>query len=98
MEAIILNKLKDNKEKVEIRFNELNENAVISKKDFFQIVFDYFENMSKVMTNKILKSEIVFFQQLYKSIENAEYKAHESSRRSNYNMMVRNQRTGVYNG
>lgn len=98
MNETILNKLKESRTNVEIRFNELNETAIITKKDFFNVVFNYFENMSKVMVNKTLKSDTVFFQQLYKAIESAEYKAHEISRRNNYNMMVRNQKTGVYNG
>lgn len=98
MEAIILNYLKEKRELVESRFNSLGENACISKKDFFQIVFDRFENISKVMLNKILKDNYKFIYELNKAIEIAEYKAHEASRRSNYNMMIRNQRTGVYNG
>jgi len=98
MNETILNKLKESRTNVEIRFNDLNETAIITKKEFFDVVFNYFENMSKIMVNKILKSDTVFFQQLYKAIESAEYKAHELSRKNNYKMMVRNQITGVYNG
>ena len=98
METLFLNTLKEKRTLVENRFNSLSENAVISKKDFFQIVFDYFENMSKIMIGKCTKSSIVMIRELNKAIESAEYKAHEVSRRNNYNMMVRNQRTGIYNG
>ena len=98
MEAKILNNLKENKGMVENRFNSLSENAISSKKDFFQIVFDHFENLSKIMTNKILKSENVFFQQLNVAVEKAEIKAHEISRKNNYKMMVNNQRSNNYNG
>lgn len=98
METLFLNTLKENRTLVENRFNSLSDNAVISKKDFFQIVFDYFENMSKVMIGKCTKSSIVMIKELNKAIESAEYKAYEVSRRNNYNMMVRNQKTGIYNG
>jgi hypothetical protein len=98
MEATILNNLKENKGMVENRFNSLNENAIISKKDFFQIVFDHFEGLSKVMTNKVLKSFTVFVAQLNVAVEKAESKAHEINRENNYKMMVNNQRTNNYNG
>ena len=45
------------------------------------------------MLNKILKDNYKFIYELNKAIEMAEYKAHEASRRSNYNMMIRNQKT-----
>lgn len=98
MEATILDNLKENKGMVENRFNSLNENAIISKKDFFQIVFDHFENLSKVMTNKILKTSSIFVRELNVAVNKAETKAHEISRKNNYKMMVNNQRSNNYNG
>jgi hypothetical protein len=98
METLFLNTLKENRTLVENRFNSLSMNASITKKDFFQIVFDYFEKMSKVMIAKCTKSEIVMIQQLNKAINMAENKAHEESKKRNYFMMVRNQRTSIYNG
>lgn len=96
MDATILTNLKDNRGVVESRFNELN--VVFSKQDFFKVVFDHFETLSKIMINKILKSNTLFATELHKACEKAEYKAHEGNRKSNINMMIKNQKTNTYNG
>ncbi len=80
MNDLILNMLTKNRIMVENRFNEmvaLNERVgfpiINSKKFFFKVVFEHFENLSKVMVNKILKSEFAFIRELNKAVEKAEY-------------------------
>jgi hypothetical protein len=50
------------------------------------------------MINKSLKSNTLFATELHKACEKAEYKAHEVNRKSNFNMMIKNQKTNTYNG
>ena len=86
MNEVIKAQLIEKRNIVEERFNEMVENhekvntltrsytpMITSKKFFFQVVSDHFENMSKVMVNKCLKSENRFYQELYKAIDKAKY-------------------------
>jgi hypothetical protein len=90
MNAEILNNVKAKREVVETRFESmvaqatrLNKNYITSKKFFFEVVANHFENMSTVMTNKCLKSINVFNAEFFKAIEKAEYACAKPERNNN---------------
>lgn len=81
MNAIILETLKEHRQIVVDRYNEMiKENDLVgdfriirSDKFFFKVVFDHFDTLSKVIENRVLRSENDFFTQLYKAIDKATY-------------------------
>jgi hypothetical protein len=90
MNTKILDMLKENRTVVENRFEEMirdskrtDSKIIDSKKFFFQVVFNYFEDMSTIMINKALKNEIVFYRLLNTSIEKAEYACSKPAREEN---------------
>jgi hypothetical protein len=50
-----------------------NHQIIASEVFFNKVITEHFESMSKVMTNKCLKSQNSFFQQFYKAIDKAIY-------------------------
>jgi len=92
MNTLILDFLKTNREKVEKAFEEMvledsklinifgQSHIINSKKFFFQVVFDYCENMSKAMITKCLKSELKMYEEFYKAIDKAIYACHKPGR------------------
>jgi len=82
--------LKANRDKVEREYQlmlkqaeSLGKRYFTSKKFFFQVVLDHFESLSKVMVGKINRSEVVFYEQLYKATERAQYACAKPEREAN---------------
>ena len=90
MNAQILDNVKAKREVVETRFEamvnqaaRLNKSYITSKKFFFEVVANHFENMSTVMVNKCNKSINVFNAEFYKAIEKAEFACAKPERNNN---------------
>lgn len=90
MNAQILENVKANREVVETRFEamiaqaaRLNKKYITSKKFFFEVVANHFENMSTVMVNKCNKSINVFNSEFFKAIEKAEFACAKPERNNN---------------
>jgi len=94
MNDSILNNLKENRNLVEDSFSKfLNDskgkNYNTSKAFYFKVVFSYFEEMSTVMSNKILKGQnYVFMGHLWKAIEKAEYACAKGERQDNKELFM----------
>ena len=80
MNPQILNLLKENRSEVDSTYNKMVELAnrrgfhyITNKKFFFQIVFDYFEKISKIKINRCLNNEMYFLGEFRLAIEKAEY-------------------------
>lgn len=99
MEEIILNKLKEHRQTVEeryksfVRISEMAKSKYISsKKFFFQVVFNHFDELSKTMVNKIINgSYYVFSKELTKALDKAEYVCKKPERED-----IKNERMKYY--
>ena len=101
MNAQILDLLKANRQVVLNRYQEMvdrknlnNEygcnHVVIESKEFFgKVVMSYFEDMSKIMVNKCLKSNFVFITQLSKACDKACYACAKPQREANRAVFAR---------
>jgi hypothetical protein len=91
MNAAILEMLKERRQMVSNRFESMvaqatrmNKKYILDQKFFFTVVANHFENMSVVMTNKILKGGSVFFlRELNKAVDAAEYACAKGERNEN---------------
>ena len=91
MNTQIENQLKEYRNTVINSFDKMVRNAEIgnksyitSKKFFFEVVANYFETLSTIKINKILKGGyIVFIRELNIAIENAEFACAKPQREAN---------------
>lgn len=56
---------------------------ISSKKFFFQVVYNHFDEFSTIMTNKCLKSEYKFNTEFWKAIDKAKYACAKPAREAN---------------
>ncbi|NCB85379.1 MAG: hypothetical protein EOM44_12940 [Bacteroidia bacterium] len=91
MNAAILNQLKEKRQAVVNAYNAMVSDVEkygkkynTSESFFFTVVANHFEEMSTVMVNKIIRGgSVVFYRELYKAIEKAEYAAAKAERENN---------------
>ena len=91
MKPEILTLLKENRNSVEEAYsarvehlNRLGSAPSLSKKEYFEVVFNYFEDASKVKEGRILKSNVFFFRYLSEAIEQADRAMGAQFRRDNF--------------
>ena len=90
MNTTILEMLKANRTMVENRYDEMMKlnsytgmPIIESKKFYFEVVFNYFDTMSKVKVNRCLKSDNKYYNFIYelnKAIDAADYAVNKPSR------------------
>lgn len=91
MNAQIQKQLEENRTLVISRFEKMLRQAEIgrksyitSKKFFFEVIADYFESLSTVKVNKIIKGGyVVFIRELNAAIDKAEYACAKPQRELN---------------
>ena len=90
MDTQILNLLKENRSSVEkthakvVKQATEGYNYITSKSFFFKVVAQHFEGMSTIMINKVKRGGVVvFYRELWKAIENAEYACAKPERDAN---------------
>ncbi|DBA55479.1 hypothetical protein [Porphyromonas gingivalis] len=91
MKPEILNLLKGNRNNVEDAYSKsfehicrLGSTPSLSKKEYFEVVFNYFEGAGKVKEGRMLKSIASFFRYLSEAIEQADRAMGANLRRDNF--------------
>ncbi|DBA55407.1 TPA_asm: hypothetical protein [Porphyromonas phage phage017a_JCVISC001] len=91
MKPEILTLLKGNRNNVEEAYTKsfericrLGSTPSLSKKEYFEVVFNYFEGAGKVKEGRILKNQMFFFRYLSDAIEQADRAMGANFRRDNF--------------
>ncbi len=79
MNNLIQNLLEQNKDKIENAYNKISTVNRITKMEvysmdfYFKVINQYFDSISKIKENKILKSDLYFYSELSEAIEKADF-------------------------